>query len=435
MQRGTKQIIFILLVVFILAFQSCIEEFDPKDINSKISNELETALVVDARITDEQKRQSVFLSRVFSFESDGPSWEQNAIVTLTDDSGSVFSFSEDEPGNYISEDILTLEADQEYILEIRTQDGKVYVSEREKIPSKVPIESIQGKRKESESGNEGIGILISNSIEQDTPTFFRYEYSETYKIVAPDFEPFEWDEVDYDFFMNDDDGWEVTIKPREEDVRVCYGNNLSEDLILTSTANLTSGDIENFEIRFLGRNNPFIAHRYSILVKQYHHSMEANSFFNALEDFTSFESFFSAKQPGFLQGNIRALDSDDKVLGYFELSSYTEKRYFFNFEDFFPDESLPPFFINCSFIGKPALYPEGFHSTEIDGEIVLDGVSNSPLIDGILADSFAFVGENEDYPINELGELDRAPYLVKPVGCVDCRTWGENVVPEFWIEK
>ena len=175
MQRGTKQIIFILLVVFILAFQSCIEEFDPKDINSKISNELETALVVDARITDEQKRQSVFLSRVFSFESDGPSWEQNAIVTLTDDSGSVFSFSEDEPGNYISEDILTLEADQEYILEIRTQDGKVYVSEREKIPSKVPIESIQGKRKESESGNEGIGILISNSIEQDTPTFFRYE--------------------------------------------------------------------------------------------------------------------------------------------------------------------------------------------------------------------------------------------------------------------
>ncbi len=422
--------LFLLRLFILVVASACVESFD-----TDTEIEITDALVVDARLTTQNSQQSILLSRTFAFDSSTPKPETEANVIVRDDSGTVITFSEVVPGKYTSISIIQLVPGRKYQLEITTKEGLKYISDYEEVPSNVEIEEVTASRVINNSDIEGVSILVNSSNNNSSPSYFRYEFEETYKLVAPEFNPFDWDEVDYDFFCEDDDGWEVTTAARDEPARICYATSNSNDIILSSTENLSSNNLENFEVRFLSRENYRISHRYSILVKQYHHSVNAASFYKSLEDFSSEESIFSNTQTGFLEGNINFENSNALVLGFFELSSYSEKRMFFNYEDLFPDEPLPPYIINCFITGKPALYPEGFHATVINGKVVLDGNDSSPLIEGILSGAFGYHAENDTYlQLDENGDEDRAPFLIKARGCVDCRVFGENVMPEYWEE-
>ncbi len=427
-----RKMIWLGLLCLMHGLIGCVEEFDAQ------INNLETALVVDARLTNELRPQSILLSNTFDFDAIDPNPETGAEVVLVDDLNNTIDFIEDSPGVYTSANAMQLTQGRTYTLEITRTDGSRFLSTPQELPSETAIAAITPTRVINNSGLEGVAIVLDvegNSADTG-PDYYRYEYLETTKIVAPDFNPFAWDEVDYDFFCEDDDPWDVTIAVRQDPAKVCFASANSNDLILASTEELVTNSLEGFEVRFLSKENYYIAHRYSILVKQYHLDAEAASFYQTLSDFSNNESVFSNVQTGLIEGNINAENTDDLVLGYFELSSYSEKRMFFNYTDLFPDEELPPYVINCEFASEPPLYPEGFHATEIDGKIVIDGTSNSPLIDGILAGLIGYHDTNENYQVLDAdGEPDRAPFVVKPLGCVDCREFGSNVAPEFWIEE
>ena len=433
MKTGVNTSVLLICTLAILTV-SCVEEFE---INTDI-NDFQSILVVDARLTDRVEPQSINLSRTFEFDSI-PTPERNAQVSLEGSNGTTFSFEEVDSGIYRSTSSLQLLNGESYQLQIVTQDGRIFSSDFEQLPEPIEIGDMQALRRTNNSGIEGVAVVMDNAPNSGQPEFFRYEYEETFKIIAPDFSPFEWDEVDYDHFCEDDDGWEATVAVREEEARTCFGSNNSINMILASTADLGTSGLKDFEIRFLGRDNYFISHRYSILVKQYHHSSDANSFFSTLQDFSDFSGVFSNVQTGLLESNVSATNSDEPVLGYFELSSYTEKRMFFNYGDLFPNEELPPYIISCDLVTEPALYPEEFHVTLIgstDGKPIIDSGGNSPLLDGILAGLISYIGHNDNYQmVDEFGEPDRAPYFVKKTGCVDCRAFGSNVQPEFWIEE
>ncbi len=407
---------------------SCVEEFGAETLD------FQSVLVVDARLTDEIKEQTIYLSRTFEFESEIPNPEQNAEVRIVNEAGSAVRFEEGEPGAYTSASPLQLSHQERYQLQIITTNGTTYTSDFERLPEQLGIAEIKAIRRTNNTGLDGVAIVLNTEASSGQPEFFRYEYEETYKIIAPEYNPFEWDEIDYD--INDGDGWEVTLKARDEQARVCFASNLSDEILLASSEGSSFSGIKDFELRFLSKDNYFIAHRYSILVKQYHHSVNANSFFTALEDFSSFDNVFSNVQPGLLESNIRSNREEDLLLGYFELSTYTEKRFYFNYEDHFPGEPLPPYIISCR-VGAPPLYPEGFHFTPAgDGSFVIDGNGNSPLIEGILAGLYDYHAENPDYEewLQTEGLGGAAPYLVLPSGCGDCRRFGSIVPPDFWEE-
>ena len=412
----------------------CIEEFEAENITDVLAG----ALVVDARISDQLMQHTVFLSRTFSLEDSEPLPEKGAQVSIFDGTGNRIDFSETEPGSYSTNGAMELVQNKVYRLEVTTVDGVRYTSDEATLPKKVEITGLRVEKRINGFENQGIAVLVDNTAALNTPNYYRYEYEETYKIVAPDPNPFDWDEIDYD--INDGDGWEVTIASRDELVNICYGTNMSRDIILASTAGLNSAGLEDFEVRFLDRDNYAISHRYSILVKQYHHDIHANSFFSLLDDFSSIEGVFSNVQTGRLEGNISIQNADAAlVFGYFELSAYSEKRMFFDYEDFYPNEPLPPYLTNCA-KGAPPLYPEGFHITPApDGDgFIIDGADGSPLIDGILAGLYAYYADNEDYEdyiVREGGVGGAAPFLVKPLGCVDCTEFGSTIIPEFWIEE
>ncbi|WP_282048976.1 DUF4249 domain-containing protein [Maribacter aquivivus] len=428
-----KELKWVFIIYTSLQISGCVEEFEPEN----ITEVLDGALVVDARITDENKPQTILLTRTFSFDEIEPTPEIGAQVNIIDDLGGSIDFIENEPGNYSTIAAISLEQGRAYTLQITTADNVIYHSNKTTLPSRIELTELKTQRKFNNSENDGISITVSNSNNSSSANYFRYEYEETYKIIPPDYNPFIWDQVDYDFFCEDDDGWEVTVTSRNEPADICFGTNKSNNLIITSTSNLTTNDLENFEVRFIGSDNYAISHRYSILVKQYHHDINAASFFSSLEDFSSSESIFSNVQTGMLESNVSAKNSENAIVfGYFEVSSYSEKRIFFNYEDFYPNEPLPPYIISCDVIREPALYPDGFHSTVIDGKIIIDRGSNSPLIEGIIAGQIGYIGDNENFlEPDDNGELSRAPFLVKPLGCIDCRKFGDNVIPNFWIEK
>lgn len=397
----------------------CVEPF------AATTQEFENALVIDARLTDEEKQHVVLLSRARPFEEDDSAAEQNASVSITDDMGNSYAFSEIESGEYKSDAVFSAQQNRSYQLSIVTSDQQSYSSAMETTPEKVGIDNLYFEREVNDTGEEGVSIYLDNS--SANAKYFRYEYEETYKIIAPNYDPFEF-EVLYYVACDPQRWYEVGIKPRMEQKRVCYASQKSLEIMQASTNQLANNELSRFQVRFIDRENYIMSHRYSILVKQFTQNINAHSYFENLNNFSSSERVFTDIQPGFLAGNITSNTNDDtKVLGYFEVASVDEQRIYFNYEDLFADEPLPPYAIKCSNVGNPQLISRGYHC---DGPFVCDGDCDSPLIEAILAEIVVFASENEGYPEDFSG----APYLTLPSPCGDCTKLGSNIVPDFWEE-
>ena len=138
------------------------------------------------------------------------------------------------------------------------------------------------------------------------------------------------------------------------------------------------------------------------------HSQTAYRFYETLKNFATSESLFSETQPGYLIGNIISQkDRNEKVLGYFDVASVDEKRIFFNYVDFFPGESLPPYVSPCEIIAPL----RGF------------------LIDQVRYNLVKYVKDYDGENLYRPG-----PYIVVDRVCGDCTVLGPSEAPEFWID-
>ena len=416
--------LFLLLGVVINA---CIEPFEIE------ARTFESALVVDATITDEEKEQKVVLSRAFPIDSEGPLPETGAQVKVVGEDQTEYSFQETVPGTYVSLQPFAAQAGVGYALHITTSDGNSYTSESERTPDKVAISNLYVARETNDLGEDGVSILLDNTAPLGEPKYFRYTYEETYKIIAPNWTPLVYDIIDDDIY--DGDSYQVGLTAEEEPRQICYKTTASTDILQISTASLGENTISRFTVKFLNRMNYAIAYRYSILVKQFTQTPEAFFYFQKLKDFSSSESIFTDIQAGFLEGNIRSATTNQKVIGYFEVAAKDERRVYFNYSDVFPGEPRPNYPVACDLELNIPLKSAGYHTTIINGELVCDGSCESPLINAIRSGDIAYfqtAAGYEGYTDEELSYI--APYISKVVGCIDCRVLGNNVKPDFWEE-
>ena len=376
---------------------ACVEPFEPETVV------FESALVVEATITDEIKTQEVFLSRTFAFEEDGPDAESNAQVTVIDDQGNNFRFTEISPGFYQSDTEFAASTGRSYELQITTGDGRNYSSSSASLPTSTALDSIYAERIVDNNGVEGIAIFADSFDPSGNAQNYRYTYEETFRIIAP-----RWFNED---FVPIEDSCDFLFEPRDPDTRICYRTDLSTDIIQIGTNSLQEDRVSRFLVRFINRDNYIISHRYSILVRQFIQSNASFTFYQTLEEFSGSESLFSETQVGFLNGNLSSdSDTDEKVLGYFDVSTVDEKRIFFDYEDLFPDEPLPPYINPCNESAPPLSSPAG---------CVLANI--------VAANTVRFAGNN-------LPDPGEGPYLVVPRVCGDCTEIGSTEVPEFWID-
>ncbi|MGD1945566.1 MAG: DUF4249 domain-containing protein [Croceivirga sp.] len=338
-----KEVLF--LSIFSLLFFQCVEELEIVD--EDIDTLIEDILVVEATITNELKRQVVYLSYGKGFSKDTISPVQNATVRILNDSGEIFSFVQSRPGKYLSESPFQALQGIEYQLEIENE-GKIYQSENTVLPTSGNINRVFAEKFTNDEGVDGIGIFVDALLSEEQVPFLRYTYEETYKIIAPLWTQFDMVVLDPNF------PYDFGLIPRAMEKRVCYATNASNDIIQNQGIDLTGDTLDNIMVRFIPRDNPIISHRYSILVNQLVQSNEAFAFYQALKKNSTSNSIFTDVQAGFIEGNIRnARDREEMVLGYFEVANQSNSRIFLNYEDFYPEEPLPPYFINCDFVTAP----------------------------------------------------------------------------------
>lgn len=393
--------IWIVVVMFIF---SCVEPY------GGAIGTFKDVLVVNAIITNKSVNQEVTLTRSYRFEEDGPQFETNAIVSVITNDGQEFEFEESVPGIYHSIQPFAAVMQKEYTLTIITSDGKKYASTAMKLPvSSTRIDAVYPERNTNDKGEEGMAIYVDSFDPTGESKYYRHDFVETFKIIAPFWSPY-----DIVFLAEGYQEDYLSVILREQEERVCYGTHKAQNIVITSTSSLIEDRLKKYNVRFVNRNDYILSYRYSILVKQYVQSPEAFSFYETLRGLSqTSNNVFSEDQPGFLAGNIFSVDNRaENVAGYFEVSAVDEKRIFFNYEDFFPNEELPPYAVGCFAQAPSSSGPMG----------------DRDLTNIVRAGSMRFYGFNPNPTATEGGIL-----MVRPE-CGDCTTLGSNKVPDFWIE-
>lgn len=371
---------------------SCVEPIDLKSID------FEDVLIVEAIVTDEVKYQEIKISRTFSLDEFLPYEESNADVIISDNFQNVYEFQETSNGVYTSIVPFGASSNIEYTLSLITKNGRKYSSKPTALPDSVPLANLYASKEVKDNGSENVDIVIDGFNTSVSSKYFRYEYEETYEIVSPS-----WVNA---CLPPPDQGPPIPPEVCAESLAMekCYKTVKSDSIVQLNTNNYTNNSAASFTVRSIARDNPIIRSRYSILVKQYAQSLEAFTFYKILNKFSSSDNIFSQNQPGFFNGNLYAVDNnDEKVVGYFDISSVSSKRIFFNFSDYFPNEQLPPYFVDC----EPFVISD---SNEYNRRIGLGEV------------------------INFGDPLPGEPQAVVNAPCGDCRLLETISKPDFWVD-
>jgi hypothetical protein len=390
----------LLFSILCLILSSCTEQYALQ------SNTFENALVVEATITNELKKQTIKITRTYRLEDTDPTIESGAIVKVTDSENNQYAFELND-SVYVSTKEFQAVPGRKYRLDITTNEGKSYYSTSETLTTINEIQSIDATV-QTVKGDRGVEINVNSYDPTATSKYYRYEYEETYKIVAP-----MWDDEMTRLapLAPGEEHQAIMILPRTKETKTCYTTKKEDYIILTSTNGL-SEDRVRFPIRFISNQNYIITHRYSILVRQYIQTIEAYTFYKTLKEMSGSESILSQSQPGFFYGNIKSSDNpNEKIIGFFEVSSVSSKRIFFNYTDLFPKEPIPPYFIDCT----ERVYGDCFNSAnpECKGGALRSAIATNLLVH--LANS-------------------GTTYLMVPPPCGDCTSFSSNIIPSFWID-
>ena len=389
-----------LLFLFILSIQSCVDE-----ISIENNTKFKSALVVEATITNEEKIQEILLTRTYGLNDEGPSSESDAIVKIIDADGFEYDFEETSPGKYKSLEVFAAQPNIDYNIAIITKNGRIYSSKTVQLTHPTEIDELFFERNFNENGVEGVSLFLNTFDPTSSSNYYRFKYEETYKIIAP-----LWTSLDLiDFSVNpptEPVDEQYGFIPRSIDELICYKTNMSNSIIIADTKNLVEDRLDNFRVLFLNRNNYIISSRYSILVSQYVQSAQAYTYYQTLNDISESDNILSETQPGLLSGNLFSVsDEEENVIGFFEVVAADTKRVYFNYDDLFPDDALPPYAIQCRDFYAPTF-------TELPD---------------VLAS-----GQYKYYLNNDEPEDFEGPYFLVPGPCGDCTYYGNSTPPIWW---
>lgn len=386
-----NKILILLLICFFA--NGCTETYP------LLTNTYEEAIVVEATLTNELKNQEIKITKTSKFEDKSIQVEKGAEVIVKDNQNNSYLF-EENAGVYVSQTPFQILPNRQYTLEIKTTDGKVYESSPEILPAVNQIESIVPSVITNKDNQVGVQINVNSYDPARTSKYYRFEYEESYKIIAP-----KWSLSKLTVTGPES----VALIPNSANTKTCYSTKKSTDIILLSTNDLTE-DRVNLPIRFIEEENYIIGHRYSILVKQYVENLAAYNFHRTMRDIAGSGTVLSPKQPGVLSGNIKCIsDSNTKVIGFFDVTSVSEQRIFFNYNDMFPGQPAP-YFNPCDNI--PFKFCFG-------GE---EGCSGDDMIYNVEKNLMTYLA---NAGIN---------YTLVDVVCGDCTSFSSNVKPSFWID-
>ena len=365
--------IFLILTV---ALTGCVTQFIP-DIGEEAD-----AFVIEGRVTDRNEIYVVNISRLQPVYSDyNVPGVRGCNVSVMDDAGNEYPFSDAGDGSYYSDSTsFTAVTGRKYKLRVEGYN-KLYESDYILMKPAPPVDSVYAGPEYNEfyrpgESTWGYQVYLDTHDPSGECRYYMWTFTETWEFRYPYF---------YFTILN----------------RICWKSSKSSDIIIRNTSSLSESRVERQPITFITNETNRLIVKYSILVRQYSISEEEFIYRDNLIR-TVFEAggLYDAI-PGAIVGNIRCIDNpSEQVLGFFGVSSVTEKRIFIeNVQSQFPD-----FYDYCR-------------------------------IDTILVSSYDPGALGPDvYILTEWYEPPAPPYyiLTNRRECIDCSMLGTAQRPEYW---
>ena len=394
----------LMLVLLFLTLITCIDPFNP---NLKGTTSI---LIVDALLTNENSSYAFKLSWTSQTQNTRPVMVTGASVTVRDKNGITANFIETEAGVYRSDSTeFTGETGNAYILAIETSEGSEYESDTCTMYSVQPIDNIYFNKDQEFINNgtevlDGIRIYIDSENNGDGK-YVRWLYTEWWKFSVP--EPKKFDYID------DDD-----IRQVDQIKQVCYGNNLSDEITIKTTASAPTNKIEQQPILFVASDqSDRLLIQYYIEIKQLSLSKTEFEFWAHMQEINESGIDIFDKQPFSVPSNIHNKNNPaELVLGYFQVSAVEAKSIYIT-PDELTDLNLPVYQYECERIEVgPDDYPSSARMT----------------FDKIYA---AYTGSTHEFiePVYDL-RWNLTDLVFAKEMCAICTLNGTMTKPDFWID-
>ncbi len=387
----------ILLIVAVCFAIGCTKPYSPKVIASA-----NNYLVVEGTINTGGDSTMIKLSRTVNLNS-GTTINPvtNATVAIQDDQNQSYSLQSLNNGYYTSP-ILNLVNTRKYRLSVTTSDGKIYLSDYVTSIANPPIDSIGFTVVNNKQDGAGLQIYLNTHDPNNNTHYYRWDYVETWRFDA---------KYDSQYVS---DGTQIVYRSTAQDIYACYGNSISNNILLGSSAKLAQDVISQAPITFIPSTSEKIEQRYSINIKQYALSAGAYNYFALLKQNTEdLGSIFDA-QPAQLTGNIHCTtDTTLPVIGYISAGSVQQKRIYVNAVQL-PAAWIPTYPYDCQLDTAYFMNPHLPHDNQVQEYLV--PVPNSSI------------------PVSQLfiGGPAAVGYLYTDVDCADCTVRGTVTPPSFW---
>ena len=291
----------------VLTGVGCKELYKPDIISSA-----DTYLVVEGVLNAGNGPTNLRLTRTFQLDDSARlRGELNAVVTVEGKDNSIQALSSTGSGFYASP-ALNLAINQEYRVRIVTSNGKEYLSDFVVARQTPPIDSLTWERDEN-----GIEIQANTHDPSGNTRYYRWDFDETWEIRSY-----------YDSEFKYVNGVVVGRTPAES-VYTCWKYDISDKILLGSSASLQSDNIFRAPLKFFYNGDEKLAVRYSTLVRQYALDKKGYEFYELMRKNTeSLGSIFDA-QPSEQRGNFKCISNPGElVIGYLSAVTIEEKRMF-----------------------------------------------------------------------------------------------------------
>lgn len=309
--------IFILLLI-ILAFNSCVEEFWP-DINN-----YGNIVVVDGLLTNEDDPCEVRLSVSSSINDEELIPISGASVYILDDQEIETPLIETDTGIYrIPDPSFRAIVGTSYQLHILFPNGTRLESDMCKLIAPTPIDTVYGLIESHETLDynhdlQGIQFYIDNhSDNKDTCNYLwnlyqTFEYRSSFNIN------YTWE-------------GEFILYPNPDSLRTCWITRQVNNIFTFSTKYLDKPILTKFPLNYVSTQRRELSIRYSLLVKQLSISDNAYEYWSELQKQNSSQDNMYTQQPIQIKGNINDVNNaDNLILGYFTVAGVSEKRIYIN---------------------------------------------------------------------------------------------------------
>ena len=368
----------IFLVSTMLFSGSCVTQFVPK------TTEDQELLVVEGLITNKPEAYTIKLSRPFHLGISNVAHPITGCdVSISDDLGEVFSFSETTPGAYTSDPTYFQGViGRIYTLHIKTNNANNILN-YESIPVELkavpPIDSLYYEKvafqygPDGSASQEGCQIFLDTSDPKNECKYYRWEFTET---------------------------WEFRL-PYSVPNKVCWISNNSDLINIKNTSVIADDRVKKYPLTLVSNVTDRLREEYSIIVNQYSLNEDEYLYWEKLQNLSEQVGGLYDIIPSAIPSNIYCVDDpNQKVLGYFSVSASSSRR----------------IFIKDRFAGVLTPYT--------DQVCIADTIyGNGPI---------AYLNTSVWVIISH--PLPPPTYRVttRTKGCYDCTVRGTNIQPDFW---